>query len=55
VNRANWFQNYVVKMASVSVKRSVDCAADSRDLQISKMNSFEFSEVSRNKRFMFLN
>jgi hypothetical protein len=40
VNRANWFQNDVVKMASGSVKRSVDCATDSRDLQISKMKSF---------------
>jgi hypothetical protein len=40
-------------MASVSVKRSVDCAADSSDLQISKMNSFVFGAVTKKDRFIF--
>jgi hypothetical protein len=41
-------------MASGSVKRSVNCAAESRDLQTSKTNSFVFSAVSKNDRLMFL-
>jgi hypothetical protein len=40
-------------MASGSVKHSVDCAADSSDLQISKMNSFVFS-AGQKTTFMFL-
>jgi hypothetical protein len=40
-------------MASGSVKRSVDCSADFSDLQISKMNSFVFSAVTKNDGFLF--
>jgi hypothetical protein len=40
-------------MAFGGVKRSVDCAADSSDLQISKMNSFVFRTVMENDKFMF--
>jgi hypothetical protein len=41
-------------MASGSVKRSVDSAADSSDLQIFKMNSSVFGAVMINDTFMFL-
>jgi hypothetical protein len=41
-------------MASSSVRSSVDCAADSSDLKISKINSFVFGAVMKNNRFMFL-
>jgi hypothetical protein len=37
-------------MASGSVKGRVNCAADSSDLQISKMNSFVFNVVMKNNR-----
>ena len=40
-------------MASGSIKRRVDFAADSSDLQISKMNSFEFNVMMKNNRLMF--
>ena len=40
-------------MAFGSIKRRVDFAADSSDLQISKMNSFEFNVVMKNNRLMF--
>jgi hypothetical protein len=41
-------------MASGSVKRySVNGAADSSDLHISKMKSFVFGEVMKNDGFMF--
>jgi hypothetical protein len=40
-------------MASGSVKRIVNCAADSSDLQIFKMNSFVFGAVMKNDSFMF--
>jgi hypothetical protein len=34
-------------MASGGVKHSVDCAADSSDLQISQMNSFAFGAAKK--------
>jgi hypothetical protein len=37
-------------MASGSVKRSVNCAADFSYLQISKMNSFVFCVVIKNDK-----
>jgi hypothetical protein len=41
-------------MASSSIKCSVDCAADSNDLQIFKMNSFVFGAAMKTDRFMFM-
>jgi hypothetical protein len=40
-------------MASGGVKRNADSAADASDLQISKMNSFVFSTMMKNDRFIF--
>jgi hypothetical protein len=40
-------------MAPVSVERSVDCAADSSDIQISKMNCFVFSAVTKTEIHIF--
>jgi hypothetical protein len=54
VDHANWLKNYVVKMASSSVKCFFDCAADSNDLKISKIYSFVLGAAMKNNRFMFL-
>jgi hypothetical protein len=56
MNHANWFINYVVKIVSGtgSVKHRGDCAADSCDLQISKMK-FIFYAVMKNDRFYEIN
>jgi hypothetical protein len=40
-------------MASGTVKRSVDCAADSSNQEIFKMDSFVFSAVTKNNIFIF--
>jgi hypothetical protein len=41
-------------MASSSVKRNVDCTADSSDLQISKINIFVFGAVMKTTDSWFL-
>jgi hypothetical protein len=41
-------------MVSGSIKRSVDCAADSSNWQIFKMNSFVFGEAIKTDSFMFM-
>jgi hypothetical protein len=41
-------------MVSSSLKRNVDYAADSSDLQIFKMNSFVFGAAIKTNRFMFI-
>jgi hypothetical protein len=47
MNHADWLKNYVVKMASSSVKRG-------DDLQIFTVNSILFVAVMKNDTFMFL-